>query len=238
MYVHFNRGIKQLLHWYFSVQHTFVFSCNMLSFIIRIIWTLLLAPHILYFNMFQTDIFNICFTFRSYIESVGSKDRSCYFVFYFQVAIPFRSYNCIAVSLYMRQVPLTIAVTTTARRDFNFASTQYNAGRIAGVAENNRDYPRRTRPSSPMTITITPGSRRTTKYNLIIWSARTRFPTLCAAPRNAQLRSTCAATRIWRTLAASSLWQRVHLWSCGYLSFSLSVCLYLFSASRSITRDA
>lgn len=29
------------------------------------------------------------------------------------------------------QVPITVAVTATARRDFNFASTQYNAGRIA-----------------------------------------------------------------------------------------------------------
>lgn len=29
-------------------------------------------------------------------------------------------------------------------RNFNFANTQYNVGRIAGVTENNRDYPRRT----------------------------------------------------------------------------------------------
>jgi len=29
-------------------------------------------------------------------------------------------------------------------RDFNFASIQYNVGRIAGVTENNKDYMRRT----------------------------------------------------------------------------------------------
>jgi len=29
-------------------------------------------------------------------------------------------------------------------RDFNFASIQYNVGRIAGVTENNKDYTRRT----------------------------------------------------------------------------------------------
>jgi len=91
-------------------------------------------------------------------------------------------------------VPLTTAVTTTACRDFNFASTQCNAGRIAGVAENNRDYPRRTRPVIPHDDNDNAGSRCTTKYNLIIWPARTRFPAQSAAPRNAQLRSVCATT--------------------------------------------
>jgi len=90
------------------------------------------------------------------------------------VASFFRSHETVSTFFVIRQhqVPLTTAVTTTAHRDFNFASTQYNAGRIAGVAENNRDYLRRTQPSSPMTITIMPVPAHTTKYNLIICPAR------------------------------------------------------------------